>query len=484
MWEIIQANKRKSVILFIGMGACLILLGYLVGAVFFPPHGGVAGLFIAIFIWIVLSFVSFFGGDKILLSLSGAKEVTHDVHPQLFNIVEEMKIAANLPVMPKVYIIADPAPNAFATGIKPENYAVAVTAGLLSKLNRDELQGVVAHEMSHIMNRDVLFMTFAGILMGSIVLLSEVFLRGMWFSGGSSRRYRAKTSSGGGQAQIVILVVAIVVAILSPLIARLLYLAMSRKREYLADASAVRLTRYPEGLASALEKISSSSLNLASANKVMAPMYIINPLKAEGMKAVNVTSTHPPIDERIRILRNMQAGANYRDYQSAYSKVSHKEASFMPGSAVQDAERVEVRQPSPEVKKQQTNKEKVREVGDLIRAVNHYVFIACLCGMKIKVPPDFKKEKLACPKCGRVHQVPLAEFKEAAAVLAAGAAIGGKLGEKEAKPSIKEEKQIYKRVGTGWETFSCRCGKAMQISPSFRGSHMKCTNCNRTVDIE
>ena len=460
------------------------LLGYLVGAVFFPPNGGVIGLFIAIFIWVILSFVSFFAGDRILLSLSGAKEVTHDVHPQLFNIVEEMKISANLPVMPKIYIVADPAPNAFATGVRPENCAVAVTAGLLSKLNRDELQGVVAHEMSHIMNRDVLFMTFAGILMGSIVLLSEVFLRGMWFSGGSSRRYRSKTSSGGGQAQIIILVVAIVVAILSPLIARLLYLAMSRKREYLADASAVRLTRYPEGLASALERISSSSLNLASANRVTAPMYIINPLKAEGMKAVNVTSTHPPIDERIRILRNMQAGANYRDYQSAYAKVSEKKASFMPSSASQDTETVTLRKPSPEVKKKETNKEKVREVGDLIRAVNHYVFIACLCGMKIKVPPDFKKEKVACPKCGRVHQVPLAEFKEAAAILAAGAAIGGKKGVPGVKTQEKEQKQLYKRVGTGWETFSCTCGKTMQVSPAFSGSHLKCSNCKRTIEIQ
>ncbi|MBT8382457.1 MAG: M48 family metallopeptidase, partial [Ignavibacteria bacterium] len=309
MWELIQANKRRSIFLFFSLGITLLLLGYLLGSAYFPDGGGFLGLFFALIIWGILSLVGYFKGSKIMLAVSGAKEVTKEVHPQLFNIVEEMKISASLPKMPKVYIINSPAPNAFATGIKPEESAVAVTAGLLARLNRDELQGVIAHEVSHIVNRDVLFMTFAGIMLGSIVLIANVFLRGLWFTGGG--RYSSRSSgSGGGQAQLIIMIVAIAFAILSPLLAQLLYFAISRKREYLADASAVRYTRYPEGLASALEKISDSSVDLKTANKVTAPMYIINPLKPKGRKLSNLTSTHPPITERVRILRGISGGAN------------------------------------------------------------------------------------------------------------------------------------------------------------------------------
>ena len=262
------------------MGICLILLGGVVGAIWFSTEGVVIGIFIALCIWVLLSVISYTAGDSIILSASNAKKVTRDVHPRLFNIVEEMKISANLQAMPQIYIIDDPAPNAFATGKNPEKSSIAVTAGLLSALNRDELQGVIAHEMSHIINRDVLYVTFAGIMLGSIVILSEVFLRSLWYSGGSSRRYRVSSSSkSGGQAQAIIMVIAIVVAILAPIMARLFYFALSRKREYLADASAVRLTRYPEGLASALDKISNTNINFAAANKITAPMYIAMPLK-------------------------------------------------------------------------------------------------------------------------------------------------------------------------------------------------------------
>lgn len=486
MWEIIRSNKRKSIMLFISMGICLILLGYLMGAVFFPPYGGINGIFIAIAIWVILSAISYFSGDSILLSLSSAKEVTHDVHPQLFNIVEEMKIASNLPDMPKVYIIPDPAPNAFATGIKPSKSAVAVTAGLLSKLNRDELQGVIAHEMSHISNRDVLFMSFAGIMLGSIVLVSEVFLRSMWFSGGSSRRYRSSSSkSGGGQAQVILFVVAIVFAILSPIIARLLYFAMSRKREYLADASAARLTRYPEGLASALEKISGSTVDLASANKVTAPMYIINPLKVKGMKRSDLSSTHPPTSERIRILRSMHQGASYSSYQESYASIKGANACVMPPSALSDTETVPVRKPTASDKKAKGQKDTVREVGDLIRAVNKFIFIGCLCGLKIKVPPEFKGDKLSCPRCGRQHEVPHESMKEAAAILGAAAVLGKDGKEKQdTKEPLDKEQQVYTRKGTGWESFGCRCGRIVQISPAFSGSHIMCSACKKAIRVQ
>ena len=280
------------------MAVCLLVLGFIIGMVFFGTEGGFFGIIIASAIWLILSMISFSAGDQILLTASKAIPITHDVHPQLFNIVEEMSIASGLP-MPKVYIINDPAPNAFATGRNPKTASVAVTAGLLGKLNRDELQGVIAHEMSHILHRDILFITMAGIMLGSIVLLSQIFLRGMFYSSmtGSRRRYSSGGKSGGGQAQLVMLVVAIVAAILAPIMAQLLYFAISRKREYLADAGAARLTRYPEGLACALEKIAGDrSPQIASANKVTSPMYIVNPFKKKkGMKLSDLSSTHPPV---------------------------------------------------------------------------------------------------------------------------------------------------------------------------------------------
>ncbi|MCW8803907.1 MAG: M48 family metallopeptidase, partial [Ignavibacteriaceae bacterium] len=353
-------------------------------------------------IWGILSLISYFSGSKILLAVSGAKEVTKEVHPQLFNVVEEMKISAGLPTMPKVYIINEIAPNAFATGIKPENSAVAVTAGLLARLNRDELQGVVAHEVSHIVNRDVLFMTFAGIMLGSIVLISEVFLRSLWFGGG---RYSSKSSKSSGQGQMIIMIVAIVFAILAPILAQLLYFAISRKREYLADASAVRYTRYPEGLASALEKISDNSTELKTANKVTAPMYIVNPLKPKGQKLTDLTSTHPPISERVRILRNISGGANYIDYQNAFNKVKRVNESLIPSSGLAEQTTVGLKAATVTPVILGLEKQTKRDTGDIMMKVNNYSFIDCSCGLKIKIPPDFKKKKFFCPRCGRKHSI-------------------------------------------------------------------------------
>lgn len=481
MWELIRSNKRKSLILFISMGICLVLLGYFVGGVFFPPEGGVAGIVIALALWIFLSLISYSSGESIILAVSRAKEVTRDVHPQLFNVVEEMKIAANLPVMPKVCIIDDAAPNAFATGIKPERSTIAVTAGLLARLNRDELQGVIAHEMSHIVNRDVLFMTFAGILLGSVVLISEVFLRSLWFSSRSSRRYRSG-QRGGGQAQGLIMVVAIVLAILAPILTRLLYFAISRKREYLADASAVRLTRYPEGLASALEKISSTNVVLASANKVTAPMYIVNPLKKKGAALSNLTSTHPPVSERIKILRNMMHRANYLDYQKAFSRVKGRTSVIIPSSGLRQAEVIPIRKASVEKRREEPAKKKgMREIGDLMRAVNKYAFLICACGLKLKIPPDYKKSKITCPRCGREHEVPFAEL--GAVTSAVGSVMAERGREKEDRAS-KAGQQVYVRKGKGWESFSCSCGRLLQISPAFRGSHIVCGTCGKKTLIK
>jgi heat shock protein HtpX len=403
MWELIQANKRKSIFIFIGMGLLLILIGFVFGSFYAGENGGFIGVFFALVLFSILSMVSYFAGSKILLAVSGAKEVTQDMHPQLCNVVEEMRIAANLPNTPKIYIMADAAPNAFATGIKPENSAIAVTAGLLGSLNRDELQGVVAHEMSHIMNRDVMLMTFAGIMLGAITLMAEVFTRSLWFGGGS--RYKSKSSDKGGQAQLIILVVAIALAILGPIMAQLLYFAISRKREYLADASAVRLTRFPEGLASALEKISGSHLDLKTANKVTAPMYIINPLKKKGMQISNLSSTHPPITERIKILRSMQQGVNYLNYQNAFNTVKGRQSPLVPQSGLTEVTPLALRSSELSKTSFETNRQVKREVGDLMMKLNDFRFINCTCGVKLKIPPDFKNNSVTCPKCGRIHNL-------------------------------------------------------------------------------
>ena len=390
------------------MAAVLLLLGFIIGMAFFGREGGFFGLMIATAVWLVLTLISLSSGDQILLAASRAKPVTHEVHPQLFNVVEEMKIAAGLPAMPKIYIINDPAPNAFATGRNPKNASVAVTAGLLARLNRDELQGVIAHEISHIINRDILFVTLAGIMLGSIVLLSQVFLRGMFYSSmtGSRRRY-SSGGKGGGQAQIVMLVIAIVAAIVAPIMAYLLYYALSRKREYLADAGAARLTRYPEGLASALEKIAGDpSPQMAAVNKVTAPMYIANPFKKKGQRKLsNLTSTHPPISERIKILRNLSQGASFKQYSDAFTNVTHRKT-VVPITALNKKEDVALRQAGAEATKKDRLDKQMRQVGDIMRRVNQFIFLTCACGLKLKIPPNFKGNKVKCPRCRKSLDLP------------------------------------------------------------------------------
>ncbi|MFO7712568.1 MAG: M48 family metallopeptidase, partial [Dehalococcoidia bacterium] len=251
MWEQIRSNQIRSVVLTIGMGALLILIGYFLGFYFFDSP--TAGLVIAILLWAIMSLVAYFQGDSILIRMAGAKKIGPDDHPRLYNVVEEMKIASGLEAMPDVYIIDDSALNAFAIGRDPSRASVAITSGLLQRLNRDELQGVIAHEISHIKNRDVLLMAMCAVLLGTIVILAWYGSRFMIF--GAMTGSRRSSSRGGGQGNLIILVVALVFMILAPIMAQLIYLSVSRKREYLADASAALYTRYPEGLASALEKL-------------------------------------------------------------------------------------------------------------------------------------------------------------------------------------------------------------------------------------
>jgi len=402
MWEQIRSNQIKSVVLVIGMGGLLVLLGYFLGLYFFDS--AIGGLVVALAVWVLMSLFAYFQGDSLLLTMSRAKKISRADHPRLYNVVEEMKIASGLEKMPDIYIIDDPALNAFATGRNPDRAAVAITSGLLQKLNRDELQGVIAHEISHIKNRDVLLMAMCSVLLGTIVILAWYGSRFLIFGSMTGSR-RSSSAGGGGQAQIIILVVALVFMILAPIMARFIYLAVSRKREYLADASAALYTRYPEGLASALEKLGASTGQLKSANQATAPMYIINPFRKKGMKASDLSSTHPPISERIRILRAM-AGISYGNYDQAYRQVHRSGKGVMPAAAGIAAEVVPLATTKPRAKVEEPDEiQRTRETSDVMWRLNNYKTITCDCDAKLRVPPKFKESTIKCPHCGRMHPV-------------------------------------------------------------------------------
>jgi len=398
VWELVRANQRRAATLVVLMAALLFLLGYALGEAL-APGAGAGGLFIAFLVWIGLTLVSYYQGDSIFLALARARRIEKKDNPVLFNVVEEMSIAAGLPKPPDVYIVDEAAPNAFATGRDAQHAVVAVTSGLLETLNRDELQGVIAHELGHVANRDVLYMMMVGMMMGAIVLLADVGGRTFFWGGG-----RRRTSSrDGGQAQLIILVVAIALMILAPLIAQLIYLALSRRREYLADASSALYTRYPEGLASALEKISHSTAKLAVATRATAPMYIVNPLGVSARGLADLTSTHPPISERIRILRSMGAGAGLRHYEEAFKKVTGRAVGVVPFGALAAAETSPAAPPAtPDAG---SRLERVRQTTDMLWRLNRYAFVPCACGTALKFPPAYVGREMACPHCGTIHKI-------------------------------------------------------------------------------
>ena len=400
MWEQIRSNQIRSVILVAGMALLLLAVGYGLGVAFFGS--GMGGLIIALLVWMVMNLVAYFQGDSILLGLSKARKIGRDDNPRLYNVVEEMKIASGLEKMPDVYIIDDPALNAFATGRDPKRASVAITSGLLQKLNRDELQGVIAHEISHVKNRDVLLMALCSVLLGTIVVLAWYATHMLFFSSMMGGR---RSSSGGGQGQAIIMLVGIVLAILAPIFAQLIYFAISRKREYLADASAALYTRYPEGLASALDKLGASTGQLKTANQATAPMYIVNPFRKKGRAATDLTSTHPPISERIRILRSMAGGASLGDYQQAYMEIHKSAKGVIPDSAMVGATALAAQAPAP-AEKEPDRTERTREVSDFLWSQSDHTQVNCECGTKLRIPPKFKRGSIRCPHCGKMNSVP------------------------------------------------------------------------------
>jgi heat shock protein HtpX len=299
LYEQIAANKRKTFLLIFGAIVLLGAVGYVLGLFY---ASGVVGLVGAVALALVLSLVSFFSGDRIVLASTRAKEVTQQEQPRLHNIVEGLSIAAGIP-KPRVYLVPEQAPNAFATGRNPEHSSIAVTEGLLATMNRVELEGVIGHELSHVVDRDILVGTIVATLIGAVVLISEFFMRSWWWGGFRGRR---GGDSGGGGAEAIVFAIGLVLLVLAPIIGTIVQLAVSRQREYLADAQGAMLTRYPPGLASALRKIAASSgIPMRSANNATAHLWLNQPsrVQGEGMGRVEkLFSTHPPIEERIRRL--------------------------------------------------------------------------------------------------------------------------------------------------------------------------------------
>ena len=304
MHEQIAANKRKTVLLFIAAIAFTALIGYAIGFLFF--QGGVVGVVLATVLAVALSLGSYFAGDRIVLASTGAREVTAEQEPRLHNIVEGIAIAAGVP-KPRVYVVPEQAPNAFATGRNPEHSSIAVTQGLLDIMNRVELEGVIGHEMSHVLDRDILVGTVVATVVGAAVLMSEFFMRS-WFWSGGRMGGRRDGGDGGGIIMLVLFAVGIVLLILAPLAGQLIKLSVSRNREYLADAEGVLLTRYPPGLISALEKIRDAPHAMRSANNATAHLWLEQPSRVPGQETSTMEklfSTHPPIEERIQRLKEL-----------------------------------------------------------------------------------------------------------------------------------------------------------------------------------
>jgi len=296
----IDSNKRNTWILMSVFFIVVIIIGWVFSQAMNEP----SIVYIAVIFSIVSSFVSYWWSDKIVLAMSSAHPVSMENNKELYRLVENLCITAGLPV-PRIYVIDDTAPNAFATGRDPEHAVICLTTGIIAKLEKAELEGVIAHELSHIGNRDMLLATIATVLVGVVVLLADWFMRWSIFGG-----HRRSNDREGGQITLVITVVAIALAILAPIFAYMLQFAISRKREFLADADGAMLTRYPEALATALEKISRDSEPLEVANRATAHLYIVTPFKETAGKKIGFFTkafmTHPPVEERIAALRDMK----------------------------------------------------------------------------------------------------------------------------------------------------------------------------------
>lgn len=421
MWFIIESNKRKTAIFLFFITVFLLFFGAVLGFSFSTDlyegtyYGTAIGALISLICLIFIIFYVNAKSSEFFLNQADAVKVCGDSMPVLRNVVEEMAISSALGFVPKIYLIESPVPNAFAVGINEKNSAVAVTTGLLSILNRDELQGVIAHEISHIKNKDTLYLMYSGVILGVIIAVSDFIIRA--FLRSSSRR-----SKGAGLG----IFIAVILALLSPVIVRILYFTISRKREFLADACACQYTRYPTGLASALYKISRYEPAMtdkefimdekAASNKLLNVMYIHNFIQANKPKTFlsRLFATHPSIDDRINILKSMGA-ADIEEYAKRFSiVVANKNIISRNKLASLNLAPIPVVVPavvSMSVEEEQNQKIKEerktrqREAKDAYKQAKNYKIIKCDCETILKIPPEYNRSTVICPHCKQVHEI-------------------------------------------------------------------------------
>lgn len=484
MFELIRANQRRSALLVVGMALVLVATGFALGMIVGDGDvaAGAAGLAGGAVLWMLLALFSYAAGDSVIMSLSGGRKIEKADHPVLFNVIEEMCVAAGLAKVPDVYIIDQDAPNAFATGRGPDKASVAVTAGLLERLDRDELQGVIGHELAHVSNRDVLYLMLLTTMAGAIVVMADAGRRIMYWGGG-----RRRTSNKDNGAGAILLILAIVLMILAPIIAHLLYLAVSRKREYLADACAAQYTRYPEGLASALEKIAKAAIPLPGASQAMAPMYIAPP-------ALSLGSTHPPIEERIRILRAMgSAGGrsgSLADYDEAFRKVTRRAVGVLPLGA-SSAAAAEAAAPLPPLRGSVA--QKGAAVGGAIVAQ----VLSPEGGAMGSAREAAAGESMRGPSAGMPASAGLGARNAGASGVAAAtigaATVGATAGEamvgdiraSEANAHIERVRQttdmLWKLNGRAF--VPCACGTTLKVPPAYAGQTIACPHCGAPLTV-
>lgn len=431
------------------------ILGFFIGFFILGDEYWHYGLLLAILCWSILAGITFLQGEEIILRLAQAKPANRERYPMLHNVAKEMQIAANLPFTPSLFVVDENAPNAFATGKSPHSATIVVTTGLLDVLSRDELQGVVAHEMSHILNRDILFMTHASVMLGSIVFLSKIYLRGLIYSGGGNSR---KRSMNRGTAMLFFL--SIFFSLLSPLVANILYFSISKKREFLADASAVRLTRYPYGLLSALQKISNSDCEFKTAQSTLSAFYISDPF-AQARPLFNC-QTHPPIEKRIEILQSLTHDVNYFTYQKAYSRICGKlgkNSNIIPNSAFHESAIIPV---IPFIMEEMAKQDNIKPK-----------------------PTSKKSDDLNKPKPAESDEIKtMIPNQQRESYRANFVPPRSSNIDKDAKAVLETDGSVvYYRKGAEWESFACVCGNAKHLSPTFKNSYLFCTNCRATINI-
>jgi heat shock protein HtpX len=511
--ELIRKNKLKSIFLLVLTILIVVLVGFILGDVIYTmiiPDQSVnyeeRRLFFSLgfagvigFLEILQVYLFIRGEPKLFFSRMGMNIAERTKFQKLHNVIAEMTISAGLTQTPIAYVIPSRALNAMAFGSSPENSAIAVTAGLLAVCNRDELQGVIAHELSHIINRDALLLDICRNSLGMVIVMRDVMLRSIRWGATGRLNYRISSrKSKAFTAHLLLLLLGVIFVLFAPMLVEVIYLTISREREYLADAVSAKLTRYPVGLASALTKIAYSTHSVADIDKVTSAAFISQPRIDMGITSKG-SRTHPPIWNRIRILRQMSGGAGYIDYQKAYNAVMLKSPGFMPGSMRGKNTSIPLRM-AEVISGEPASVDSLEEMSilvnevrtdDIFRLTDGYSFINCDCGIKIKVPVSYDKFEIKCPRCGRIHKLSenmnslLSAMLEESAVTgdAATGIIREVMEEKNEPDYSSEEEQTYVRKRKAWEEVQCRCGSKMQLSPTFLGKHVSCRKCNRRINI-